>query len=85
MKKKTEFIWGKDQQKAFDTLILQYPNYEKKFILITDALGEGIKAVLSQKDKKGREIVIAYASRSLQGAEKRYPITELKCLAVIWE
>jgi len=92
VKKETEFIWGKEQQKAFDMLkekltkypILQYPDYEKEFILITDASGDGIGAVLSQKDDKGREIVIAYASRSLQGAEIRYPITELECLAVIW-
>ncbi|CAB5211330.1 unnamed protein product [Rhizophagus irregularis] len=92
VKKETEFIWGKEQQKAFDTLkekltkypILQYPNYEKEFILITDTSGDGIGAILSQKDEKGREIVIAYASRNLQGAEKRYPITELECLAVIW-
>ncbi|GBC54389.2 enzymatic polyprotein, putative [Rhizophagus irregularis DAOM 181602=DAOM 197198] len=66
VKKETEFIWGEEQQKAFDTLkekltkypILQYPNYEKEFILITDASGDG--------------------------AEKRYPITELEYLAVIW-
>ncbi|GBC54380.2 uncharacterized protein LOC115178352 [Rhizophagus irregularis DAOM 181602=DAOM 197198] len=82
---------GEEQQRAFDTLkkklikypILQYPNFEKEFILITDTSGDGIGAILSQKDEKGREIVIAYASRSLQGAEKRYPITELECLAVI--
>ncbi|GET53866.1 retroviral-like aspartic protease 1 [Rhizophagus irregularis DAOM 181602=DAOM 197198] len=80
------------QQKALEELkeklinypILQHPNFEKEFILITDASGEGLGAILEQLDENNREIVISYASRSLVNAEKRYPITELECLAVFW-
>src|SRR5436190_5403893 len=80
------------QQKAFDFLkgclmdapILQYPDFEKQFILYTDASGTGLGAVLSQKDEKNRERVIAYASRSLNKAERNYGITDQECLAVIW-
>ena len=92
LKKDKEFIWGEKQQKSFEELknklvnypILQHPNYEKEFLVITDASGIGLGAILVQKDEKGREYVVSYASRSLRGAEVNYPITELECLAVIW-
>ncbi|CAB5188908.1 unnamed protein product [Rhizophagus irregularis] len=64
--------------------VLDYPNFEKEFILITDASEEGLGAVLSQKNEENKEFVIAYASRSLVGVEKNYPITELECLAIFW-
>ena len=92
IKKDIKFEWTKECQEAFETLkeklitspILQHPNYEKEFILITDASGTGLGAVLAQLNDQGKEIVVAYASRSLQGAEKRYPITDLECLAIFW-
>jgi thymidylate kinase len=70
--------------KLMEKPILDHPNFEKEFILITDASGEGLGAVLAQKNNEDKEYVIAYASRSLVGAEKNYPITELECLAIFW-
>src|SRR6266542_327103 len=72
MTKRQEFKWNKEAQEAFEKLkklmiqapTLAYPNEEKEFILITDALRTGLGAVLSQKDEKGREVVVEYASRS---------------------
>src|SRR5215212_5634613 len=60
LKKDIPFIWGEKQQKAFDFLkqrlmeapILQYPNFEKPFVLYTDASGTGLGAVLSQLDEE---------------------------------
>ncbi|GBC33494.1 enzymatic polyprotein, putative [Rhizophagus irregularis DAOM 181602=DAOM 197198] len=92
VKKDVPFEWTEKQQEAFEELkirlmekpVLDHPNFEKEFILITDASGEGLGAVLSQKNEENKEFVIAYASRSLVGAEKNYAITELECLAIFW-
>ncbi|CAB4403280.1 unnamed protein product [Rhizophagus irregularis] len=87
-----KFVKGYSKIKALEEIkerlinypILQHPNFEKEFILITDASGEGLGAILEQLDENNREIVISYVSRSLINAEKNYPITELECLAVFW-
>eukprot|EP00731_Ephydatia_muelleri_P038807 Em0919g2a len=50
---------------------LAYPDYERRFILDTDASDVGIGAVLSQVSDCGSERVIAYASRSLTRPEQR--------------
>src|SRR5215211_6931620 len=64
--------------------ILGYPDFNKPFIIHTDASGIGLGAVLSQKNKDEKEHVIAYASRTLSPAEKNYTITDQECLAIIW-
>jgi hypothetical protein len=92
LKKNTPFEWTDKQQTAFDYLkerltkapILQYPDFDKEFLLYTDASRHGLGAVIAQKDEEGRERAIAYASRSLSPAEKCYGITDQECLAVVW-
>jgi hypothetical protein len=64
--------------------ILIYPDFTKKFYLYTDASDTGLGAVLSQKDKEGREQVVAYASVTLKPAEQKYGVTEKEALAVVW-
>ena len=53
------------------------------FVLHTDACLGGLGAVLYQL-VDGREHVIAYASRSLNKAEKKYPAHKLEFLALKW-
>lgn len=91
-RKDEKFIWTEKCEEAFNKLkeklisypVLRHPDMKKGFILMTDASGEGLGAVLAQVDDEGKEYVVAYASRSLRGAEVKYPITDLECLAVIW-
>ena len=76
-KKKAPVDWQKCHQEAFDKLkglcskaqILAYADYTKPFRVYTDASEIGLGAVISQK-QEGREPVIAYASRSLNKAER---------------
>ena len=42
--------------------ILIYPDFNKPFILYTDASEIGIGVILAQKDDEGKEYVIEYAS-----------------------
>jgi hypothetical protein len=87
----TKWSWNEDQQKAMDRVIekltsppiLAYADYTLPFILHTDASNEGLGAVLSQK-QGGIDRVIAYASRSLRGAERLYPAHKREFLALKW-
>ena len=89
--KNVPFDWTIHCQNAFDELrkclvsspILAYPDYNRRFILDTDASDTGIGAVLSQISDEGSERVIAYASRSLSRPEQRYCVTRKELLAVV--
>ena len=63
--------------------ILSYPNFNKPFILSTDASTSGLDAVLSQKNEERKEYPIWFASHTLSPAEKNYNITEQEALAVV--
>ena len=89
-KKGVKFIWTDACQDAFDTLkkalteapILAYPDFNLPFILATDASNDAIGMVLGQK-QNGHEVVISYAGRKLNAAERNYSVTEREALAVV--
>ena len=64
--------------------VLAYPCFEEDFLLETDASGEGLGAVLSQRQKDNTIRPLAFASRTLQPHEKNYGISELEGLGVVW-
>ena len=64
--------------------ILVHPDFDKPFVLETDASAQGLGALLSQVQDDKRLHPIAYASRALSPQEKKYAITELETLAVVW-
>ena len=63
--------------------ILAFPDCSRMFILDTDASNQGIGAVLSQEHDDGLEHVVAYASRALSKAERKYSVTRKELLAVV--
>ena len=64
--------------------ILSFPDFNKLFLLETDASGRGLGAVLSQKQADGRYHPIAYASRVMNETEQRYHSNKQEFLALKW-
>ena len=83
-------MWTDRQQTAFEALkaclvhthILGFPTEDGRFILDTDASLFAVGGVLSQL-QKDREVVIAYASRSLRLSQRRYCTTRREMLAAV--
>ena len=90
LKKNVPYEWGAKQQEAFERLkeilttepILQFPDFSQKFILTTDASNEALGCVLSQ-GQIGKDLPIAYASRTLNKAEKSYSTIEKELLSIV--
>ena len=64
--------------------ILAFPDFNKPFLLETDASGRGLGGVLSQKQADGRYHPIAYASCVMNGTEQRYHSNKQEFLALKW-
>ena len=64
--------------------VLQFADFNKPFLLETDASGDGLGAVLSQKQSDGKYHPVAYGSHGLKGGEKRYHSSKLEFLALKW-
>jgi hypothetical protein len=92
--KKTEIppVWTETCTKAFETLkhkltsapVLIPPDWNKDFEVYVDASNVAIGSVLSQKDEKGHDRPIYFASRQLAAAEKNYTVTEREALGMIF-
>ncbi len=65
-------------------LVELFPDYDLPFSMCTDASILGFGAILMQSDERGKNHVIAYASRLLNAAESNYSTLHLETLAVMW-
>ncbi|EFO88402.1 hypothetical protein CRE_11390, partial [Caenorhabditis remanei] len=94
---KTAWTWQPEHEKAFQELIrlictapvLMQPDIEKAvdgsrpFRIYCDASKKGVGAVLAQEGEDGLQHPIAFASKALSPAEKRYHVTDLEALAMM--
>ncbi|CAM8951091.1 unnamed protein product [Rhodiola kirilowii] len=91
LQKEVPFEFTKSCKEAFDELkkdltstpIIRTPDWEQLFEIMCDASDFAMGAVLGQRfDKKA--VVIYYASRTLDSAQRNYSTTEKELLAVVF-
>jgi predicted aspartyl protease len=88
----TKFEWGNEQQLAFERVKellseapnLIFPDYSKPFHIFTDASTVGQGGVLMQKTEAGTFSAIAYCSRTLSMAERKWPAVQVELSAIIY-
>ena len=83
LKKSSQFKWTMRHNIAFNKLkdalmnapVLAFPDFNKEFILTTDASAIALGAILTQETPKG-EVLISCHSRALKKAELNYSNTD---------
>ena len=88
--KRREFVWGPECEAAFHLVkymlshhpILRAPDFDKPFLLATDASCAGAGAVLMQRDG-GIEYPVSYYSKKFNSAQRNYSTVEKELLAII--
>jgi transposase InsO family protein len=91
-KKDVKWHWTDECEKAFQTLrdaitkypVLMAPDPNKDYILETDASDEALSATLLQRDDNDELHPVAYASKTLNDAQRNYTVTDREALAIVW-
>ena len=90
-KERLPWQWGEAQERAFQQLkvalmtapILALPDFEKPFVVTTDASVIAVGGILQQDLGHGLQ-PIAYASKKLTPTETRYSAYERELLGIVW-
>lgn len=90
--KNNNWKWTKEMNAEFDNLKkvlrelgkLKIADYDKEFLLRTDASDLGMGAVLLQKNSKEEWVPVQWASKKFTPTEVRYGISEKEMYAVFW-
>ena len=61
-----------------------FPDFDKPFLLETDASKEGLGVVLSQKQDDGHYHPVEFGSRTLTPSKQNYHSSKLEFLALKW-
>lgn len=92
LKKDKAFIWKATHQRAFEEvkealskpIPLSRPDFEKTFIIQTDASQIGMAAVLYQEEPDGSRRIISHISAKFNPTTQKYHVNEQECLCVLW-
>ena len=92
LKKAEPWKWGKDQEAAFQEIknalksskLLVHFDASKPLVLSCDASSYGVGAVLSHRMSDGTERPIAFSSRTLTPAERKYSQLDKEALAIVF-
>ena len=87
--KGTQWYWSDDREKAFKQMLqssslLVHFDLSKDLLLSCDASPYGVGGVLSHTMEDGSEKPIAFTSRTLSDAEKKYSQLEKEALAIVF-
>ena len=72
------------KEKITSAPVLVFPDFNKPFLLETDASKEGLGAVLSQKQDNGCYHPVAFGSRTLTPSEQNYHSSKLEFFTLKW-
>ena len=83
--------WGDTENDSFTVLkvaiatapILRLPDFERQFVITTDASDVAIGAILEQNFGSGMQ-PIAFSSRKLNAIEIRYSAYEQELFGIVW-
>ncbi|CAM4532736.1 unnamed protein product [Lepidochelys kempii] len=89
--KPDKVVWTEQCQEAFRALkealvsgpVLANPDFDKPFVVFTDASDTGLGVVLMQEDEKGERHPIVYLSKKLLPREQHYAAIEKECVAMV--
>ncbi|MCV6611750.1 MAG: Ty3/Gypsy family RNase HI domain-containing protein, partial [Amphritea sp.] len=90
-RQKVVWSWGDAQENSFKALkvaiatapVLRLPDFERQFVITTDASDVAIGAILEQDFGIGLQ-PIAFSSRKLNPTEIRYSAYERELLGIVW-
>ncbi|CAM4498184.1 unnamed protein product [Caretta caretta] len=84
--------WTEECQKVFNQLkatlmsdpVLRAPDFDKPFLVTTDASERGVGAVLMQEGQNQKFHPVVFLSKKLSERESHWSISEKECYAIVY-